>query len=83
MITCFKLRTKKEKKNPNTIFQSLFFTRDFVDLEDGLEFEVSLKAAGHNSLIQHSPQRGLRGVQIVCPNPTCSYSSHKRGYVTM
>jgi len=59
--------------------QTLLFSPDFLDLEeDGLEFEVSLKAEGHNSLMLHSPQRGLRGVQIVCPNPTWSYSGHKR-----
>jgi hypothetical protein len=40
-----------------------------------------MNADGHKSVIPHSPQRGLRGVQIVCPNPTCSYLNNKTGCI--
>jgi hypothetical protein len=42
---------------------------DFFNLEDGLD--VSLNAAGQSLLTLQASQRGLIGVQIICPNPTC------------
>jgi len=43
---------------------------DFFNLEDGLD--VSLNAAGQSLLTLQASQRGLIGVQIICPNPTKS-----------
>lgn len=54
----------------NSTSQRLLLKPDFFVLDGGLE--VSLNADGQNSLTVHTPQRGLSGVQTVCPNPTCS-----------
>lgn len=40
-----------------------------------LGLAVSLKADGHKLFIAHCPQRGLRGVHTVCPNPTCKFET--------
>lgn len=48
--------------------ESFLFSPNFLDLEN--ELVVSLNADGQKSLTPHSPQRGRRGEQIVCPNPT-------------
>lgn len=61
-------------KNQNTCEyqadQNFLLRADFFDLDGGLK--VSLNADGQDSLTLHIPQLGLRGVQTVCPNPTCS-----------
>lgn len=49
-------------------YQSFLSVPGFFILDDGLC--VSLNADGQRSLTPHTPQRGLRGVHIVCPNPT-------------
>jgi len=47
--------TKKSKPHAQDFFLSI----------------VSLKADGQSSFTPHLSQRGLSGVHIVCPNPTC------------
>lgn len=58
---------------------------DFFNLDD-----VSLNAAGQSLVILQASQRGLNGVQIVCPNPTCvrfqtpdKNQEEEAGYVTV
>lgn len=53
-----------------------FLEADFFDLEDGLE--LSLNADGQNSVTLHTPQRGLKGVQTVWPNPTYLFSIQRK-----
>lgn len=45
--------------------------RRVLEVEAGLD--ISLNADGQNSLIVHFAHRGLRGVHMVCPKPTCFY----------
>ena len=54
---------------PLTLDHSSLLCLDFFNLDDGLE--ASLKAAGQSLATLQASQRGLSGVQIVCPNPTC------------
>ena len=72
-------KTKTPFKNQSD--QSFFLRPDFFDFDDGLE--LSLKADGQNSLTLHIPQLGLRGVQIVCPNPTCLNTNQNKMHLTI
>lgn len=53
----------------NLADQSFLLGLELFDLDGDLE--ISLNADGQKSLTLHIPQLGLRGVQTVCPNPTC------------
>lgn len=59
--------------------QSFLLIPDFFDLDGDLK--ISVNADGQNSLTLHIPQIGLRGVQTVCPKPTCSNTTQINKYI--